>query len=87
MADVSQNVAHRVDLDFIETDFLHFLFDAMDNPFFIAAFAGNGDHVAQETRHVFFVVVCFFKNQFKRNVLSHDFSPVFAPESLGSVFQ
>ncbi|SQC93848.1 Uncharacterised protein [Cedecea neteri] len=71
MADIAQHVAHWVNFYLVEADFLHLFFYAVNDAFFVAAFARDGNHIAQETSHVLLVVVCFFKNQFKRNMLSH----------------
>ena len=72
VADIAQHVAHRVNLDFIEADFFHFFFNTMHDAFFVTAFAGDSDHIAQEAGHILLVVVCFFDNQFERNVFSHE---------------
>ena len=57
VSDATQNVTHLVDADFVKADFFHFLFDALDDFFFLTAFGRNGDHIAQEFRHV---VAVFF---------------------------
>jgi hypothetical protein len=45
MADITKNVAHRVDDHFVEADLFHLFFNAMDNAFFITAFARYCHHV------------------------------------------
>jgi len=50
-ADVAQDIAHGIDLDPVEARRLHFLLDAPDNLLFLAAFAGQGDEVAEEPRN------------------------------------
>ena len=56
VADVAQHVAHRIDFNFIEADFFHLFFNAVHHALLIAAFAGDSDHIAQETGHLFFVL-------------------------------
>ena len=56
VADVAQHVAHRIDFNFIEADFFHLFFNAVYHTLLIAAFAGDSDHIAQETGHLFFVL-------------------------------
>ncbi|CCZ23110.1 unknown [Acetobacter sp. CAG:977] len=38
VSDAAENIAHLVDADFVKADFFHFLFDALDDFFFMAAF-------------------------------------------------
>ena len=77
VTDITENVTHWVDFNFIEADFFHLFFNTMYYAFFVAAFTGNSNHVAQEASHVRLVIFCFFKNQFEWNILSHYFSPDF----------
>ncbi len=77
VADITENIAHWVDFNFIEADFFHLFFNTMYYAFLVAAFTGNSNHIAQEASHVRLVIFCFFKNQFEWNILSHYFSPDF----------
>ena len=72
VADITQHVTHRIDFHFIEAHFFHLFFDAVHHALFIAAFAWDSNHIAQKAGHVLLVVVGFFNNQFKRNMLSHE---------------
>ena len=77
VTDITENVTHWVDFNFIEADFFHLFFNTMYYAFLVAAFTGNSNHIAQEASHVCLVIFCFFKNQFEWNILSHYFSPDF----------
>jgi hypothetical protein len=52
VSDGAQDVAHGIDFRFIESHPLQFFFDPLDNRLFLAAFAGQVDHVAQKSGHV-----------------------------------
>ena len=70
--DGADDVAHRVDLDRVEADFLHLFLDALDLRAFLAAFAGKADHVAQEAGHVGLVLLGQFADFDERNGGGHD---------------
>ena len=42
----TQDIAHGIDLHLVESHFLHFDLDSLDNRLFLAAFAGQSNHVA-----------------------------------------
>ena len=65
VADVAEDVAHRVDFDLVKSDLFHFLFDAQNDFFFVARFAGDRDHVAQKLGHVGTVGLGFLEDLFK----------------------
>lgn len=71
MSDIAQDVAHGVDLDLVETDLFHFLLDAQHDFLFVAALAGDGNHVAQEACHVGLVMLGPSHDLFKGDLLGH----------------
>jgi hypothetical protein len=59
-----------IDLDLVEADFLHLLLDAQHDLLFVGAFAGDGDHVAQEARHVGLVVLGSLEDVFEGDLFA-----------------
>ena len=59
---VAEDIAHRIDLNFVESDFFHFLFDSHDLSFFSAAFARNANQIAKELGHIILITHCSFVN-------------------------
>ena len=57
---VAEDIAHRIDLNFVESDFFHFLFDSHDMSFFSAAFARNANQIAKELSHIILITHCSF---------------------------
>ena len=52
----------EIDLNFVESDFFHFLFDSHDMSFFSAAFARNANQIAKELSHIILITHCSFVN-------------------------
>ena len=61
----ADDVAELVELDLIVAELLHFLGNAVGDALFLAALAGNGDHVAQETGHVRLIALSSLFDRFK----------------------
>ena len=61
----ADDIAERVDLNLVVAEFFHLFLDAHDNALFLAALAGNGDHIAQKTGHIGAVGLCGFFDGFK----------------------
>ena len=61
----ADDVAELVELDLIVAKLLHFLGNAVGDALFLAALAGNGDHVAQETGHVRLIALSSLFDRFK----------------------
>ena len=61
----ADDVAERVELDLIVTELLHLLGDAVGDALFLAALAGDGDHITQEAGHIGAVGLCGFLDGFE----------------------
>ena len=62
ISDKAEDVAHLVDFDPVEADLFHFFLDTPDHAFFLAAFARDADHIAQESGHFRFILFGEFVN-------------------------
>ena len=61
----ADDVAEFVELDFIVAQLLHFLGNAVGDALFLAALAGDGDHITQKAGHIGAVGLCGFLDGFE----------------------
>ena len=67
MADAAENVAHRIDADFVVAAGLHLGLDAPDDGTLLCAERLDGDQIPEEADQIAFVEAGLFENTFKHD--------------------
>ena len=70
LAHPADDIAQSIDFNLVVAQLFHLGFNAHDNALFLAALAGDADHVTEEAAHVGTVAFRSFLDQFKIHVYS-----------------